>query len=294
MTSFSRFSSSYDYSSSVLAIHENNSDINALYSTLLSTLGKYMTRDQRYEGAKWLITVKRVLIVWFPGPDSRMRSTVAQWIFAISTYRVRNSFLQYHRQAIWPGIYDATYLLFLPLFLYTDYFPSLLRMCIFIWGGKSCLHTGCGITVLTCLAFLLNWKKKSCYFWVLPQYENRECGKRFTMSYGLPSFNFFNVFLPFFSSANVPIALDCHEVSYPTHRMIFFSSLAAVYKLNVQGALWKYACSSTLIFSTLLDYRNQVSFIMLSCSVFLVIYCLPWQHQALTFECNLMLGQGWL
>lgn len=245
MTSFSRFSSSYDYSSSVLAIHENNSDINALYSTLLSTLGKYMTRDQRYEGAKWLITVKRVLIVWFPGPDSRTRSTVAQWIFAISTYRVRNSFLQYHRQAIWPGIYDATYLLFLPLFLYTDYFPSLLRMCIFIWGGKSCLHTGCGITVLTCLAFLLNWKKKSCYFWVLPQYENRECGKRFTMSYGLPSFNFFNVFLPFFSSANVPIALDCHEVSYPTHRMIFFSSLAAVYKLNVQGALWKYACSST-------------------------------------------------
>lgn len=137
MTSFSRFSSSYDYSSSVLAIHENNSDINALYSTLFSTLGKYMTRDQRYEGAKWLITVKRVLIVWFPGPDSRTRSTVAQWIFAISTYRVRNSFLQYHRQAIWPGIYDATYLLFLPLFLYTDYFPSLLRMCIFIWGGKK-------------------------------------------------------------------------------------------------------------------------------------------------------------
>lgn len=142
--------------------------------------------------------------------------------------------------------------------------------------------------------FFVKLKKKNCYFWVLPQYENRECGKRFTMSYGLPSFNFFNVFLPFFSSANVPIALDCHEVSYPTHRMIFFSSLAAVYKLNVQGALWKYACSSTLIFSTLLDYRNQVSFIMLSCSVFLVIYCLPWQHQALTFECNLMLGQGWL
>lgn len=93
--------------------------------------------------------------------------------------------------------------------------------------------------------FFVKLKKKNCYFWVLPQYENRECGKRFTMSYGLPSFNFFNVFLPFFSSANVPIALDCHEVSYPTHRMIFFSSLAAVYKLNVQGALWKYACSST-------------------------------------------------
>lgn len=56
------------------------------------------------------------------------------------------------------------------------------------------------------------------------------------MSYGLPSFNFFNVFLPLFSSANVPIALDCHEVFYPTHDD-FFSSLAAVYKLNVQGAL---------------------------------------------------------
>lgn len=81
---------------------------------------------------------------------------------------------------------------------------------------------------------LLNKKKKniSCYSQVLPQYEHKNVDR------DLPSFNFFNVFLPFFSSAKVPSALGCHEVLYPTRRINFFWSCCRLQP----GAVWKCAC----------------------------------------------------
>lgn len=107
------------------------------------------------------------------------------------------------------------------------------------------------------------------------------------MSHTLPSFNFFNVFLPFFSSAEVSSALDCHKVLYPTHNY-FFPSLAAVYSKEQSESMLVFFQSYLLHIVGLQkpgEFHNAVLFCV-SCNILSTMTALSFN-----FKCNLMLDQ---